>query len=81
MLEYDITDIAEGTDINKTNASKECKICNYLYFKDIGYKYEPYLYNGYHRLIQEAISFNLLLFILKEVLTEFTFGVWAKMMQ
>ena len=45
MLEYDRIDISEGTDINKTNASKECKFCHYLYFKDIGFKYEPYLCN------------------------------------
>ena len=43
MLEYDRIDISEGIDINKTNASKECKICHYCYFKDIGFKYEPYL--------------------------------------
>ena len=39
MLEYDRIDISKGIDINKTNASKECDICHYWYFKDIGYKY------------------------------------------
>ena len=29
MLEYDRIDISEGIDVNKTNASKECDICNY----------------------------------------------------
>ena len=29
MLEYDRIDISEGTDINQTNASKECDICHY----------------------------------------------------
>ena len=58
MLEYDRIDISEGIDINKTNASKECKICHYWYFKDIGFKYEPYLCNGCHSLMQKAISFN-----------------------
>ena len=48
MLEYDRIDISEGIDINKTNASKECHIYHYWYFKDIGFKYEPYLCNGYH---------------------------------
>ena len=38
MLEYDRTDISERIDINKTNASKESKICHYWYFKDIGFK-------------------------------------------
>ena len=57
MLEYD-RDISEGIDISKTNASKKCKNFYYWYFKDIGLKYEPYLCNGYHGLMQKAISFN-----------------------
>ena len=43
MLEYHRTDISEGIDINKTNAPKECKIFHYWYFKDTGFKNEPYL--------------------------------------
>ena len=58
MLEYDRIGISEGIDINKTNASKECKIFHYWYFKDIGFKYESYLYNGCHGLMLKAISFN-----------------------
>ena len=59
MLEYNRIDISEGIDINKTNASKECKICHYWYFKDIGFKYEPHLCNGCYRLMQKAVSFNI----------------------
>ena len=58
MLEYDRIDISEGIDVNKTNLSKECDICHYWYFKDIGFKYEKYLCNGCHDLIQKAMSFN-----------------------
>ena len=58
MLEYDRIDISEVIDINKTNASKECKICHYWYLKDIGFKYEPYLCDGCHSLMLKAISFN-----------------------
>ena len=58
MLEYDRYDISEGIDINKTNLSKECDICNYWYFKNIGFKYEPYLCNSCHNLMEKAISFN-----------------------
>ena len=29
MLEYNRTDISEGIDIDRTNASKEGKICHY----------------------------------------------------
>ena len=58
MLEYDGIDISEVIDVNKTSASKECGICHYWYFKDIGFKYEKYLCNGCHDLMQKAISFN-----------------------
>ena len=58
MLEYDRIDISERIDVNKTNLLKECNICDNWYFKNIGFKYEPYLCNGCHDLIQKAISFN-----------------------
>ena len=58
MLEYDRIDISEGIDVNKTNLSNECNICHYWYFKDIGFKYEKYLCNGCHDLMQKAMSFN-----------------------
>ena len=51
MLEYDRKDISEEIDINNTNALKKCDICHYSYFKDIGFKYKPYLCNG-------CLSFN-----------------------
>ena len=57
-LEYDRIDISEGTDVNKTNLLKECDICHNWHFKDIGFKYEPYLSNGCHDLMQKAMSFN-----------------------
>ena len=58
MLEYDRIDISEGIDVNKTNLSKECDICHYWYFKDVGFKSENYLCNGCHDLMQKAMSFN-----------------------
>ena len=51
-------DISEGIDVNKTNASKECDICYYWYFKNIGLKYETYLCNRCHDLTQKATSLN-----------------------
>ena len=58
MLEYDRIDISEGIGINKTSASKKCDIYHYWYFKDIGFKYDPYLCNDCHDLIQKAMTFN-----------------------
>ena len=58
MLEYKRIDISEVIDVNKTNLSKECDICHYCYFKDIGFKCEPYLCNECHDLMQKAMGFN-----------------------
>ena len=76
MLKYKRIDISEKIDVNKTNLSKECDICHYWYFKNIGFKYEPYLCNGCHDLMQKAMSFiMLLLYLLRKMLTEFIFGI------
>ena len=32
MLAYDRIDISEVIDVDKTNESKECKLCHYWYF-------------------------------------------------
>ena len=60
MLEYDRVDISEGIDVNKINLSKEWDISHYWYLKYIGFKYEPYLCNGCHDLMQKAMSFNII---------------------
>ena len=56
--EYERIDISEGIGVNKTNLSKEWDICDYWYFKDVGFKYEPYLCNGCHDVMQKAMDFN-----------------------
>ena len=61
MIEYKRIDISEGIDVNKTNLSKECDICHYWYFKDIGFKYEKHLCNG----CQKAMSFNVAIVYVK----------------
>ena len=43
MLQYDRIDVSEGIDINETSESKKCMFCYYWYFKDFGYKYQPYV--------------------------------------
>ena len=77
-------DVSEGTDVQKTNASKECNICHYWYFLDKGFKHEQQLCNGCHNLMQKTMNFKtlmmLLLFLLKEVISGFMFGIDAKIM-
>ena len=34
MIEYKRIDISEGIDVDNTNKSKECMLCNYWYFLD-----------------------------------------------
>ena len=59
LYEYDKIDISEGIDINKTNVSKEYKICHYWHILDKNFKYEPpYLCNGCHDLMKKAMNFN-----------------------
>ena len=82
MLEYDRIDISERIDINKTSASKECDICHYWYFLSKNFIYESYLCNGCHDLMQKAMNFNDVTIVsVKGSDSEFTFGIWAKMMQ
>ena len=42
----------------KTSVSKEYDIYHFWYFKDIGFRYKPYLCNGCHNLMQKALNFN-----------------------
>ena len=58
MLEYDTIDISEWVDVNKTSLSKKCDIYHYWCFENIDFKYEPYLCNGCHDLMQKAMSCN-----------------------
>ena len=50
MLQFERINVFEGINLNKSDKSKECMICHYWYFKDIGYEYEPYVCNGCHDL-------------------------------
>ena len=56
MLRYQKTDISEGIDINKTSASRECEVCHYWFFKDIGSTFDEHVYNKCHDLLKIAYS-------------------------
>ena len=51
MLQYEKIDVSEGIDTNKTNAAKECTLCHYWYFKDVGFKFEPHVCSKCHVLM------------------------------
>ena len=54
MLQYKKIDVSEGIDTNKTSASKECMLCHYWYFKDVGFKFEPHVCNKCHDVLMTA---------------------------
>ena len=56
MLQYERIDASEGIDVNKTSASKECELCHYWFFKDIGFKFEQHVCNKCHGLLTIAHS-------------------------
>ena len=45
MLRYRKIHASEGIDVNKTSASKECELCHYWFFNDIGFKFEEHVCN------------------------------------
>ena len=56
MIQYHKIDVSEGIDVNKTSASKECELCHYWFFKDIGFKFEEHVCNKCHDLLTIAYS-------------------------
>ena len=83
MLQYEKINIFEGIDINKWNKSKECMICHYWYFKDIGHKFQSYVCNKWHAISMMVYDLNdFMILNKKEVLIIDMFnGIWLKMMQ
>ena len=49
MLYYDRIDISEGTDLAKSNNSKECMICHYFFFNR-RFEFQYSVCNGCHDL-------------------------------
>ena len=56
MLRYQKIDVSEGIDVNKTSASKECELCYYWFFKDVGIKFEEHVCNNCLNFLMMAYS-------------------------
>ena len=39
MLQFDRIEVSEGTDVNKTSASKECNVCHFWYFLNFSFTF------------------------------------------
>ena len=58
MLYVDRTEVSEGTDVNKTSASKECDICHYWYFLNYSFKFQPNVCNRCHDLLMMSMNLS-----------------------
>ena len=43
--------LQNGIDVNKTSLAKECELCHYWLFKNVGFKFEPHVSNRCHDLL------------------------------
>ena len=63
MLQKEKIDASEEIDVNKISASKECELCHYWIFKDVGFKFEEHVCNRCHDLLTMAYSLkNIVIF-------------------
>ena len=80
MLQYNRIDVSEGIDINKTSVSKECKLCHYWYFKDVGYTFEAHVCNKCHNALMTTYELkNTAIPNEKGLITDVFYGVLVKM--
>ena len=56
MLRYQKINASERIDVNKTSVWKECGLCHYWFFKDIGFEFEEHVCNKCHDLLMIAYS-------------------------
>ena len=54
MLQYERIYVSEGINVNKTNASRECMLCHYWYFKNVRFKFELHVCNKCHDVLVTA---------------------------
>ena len=58
MLYFDRIDVFESININKTSESKNFIICNYRYFLDEVFKFQPDECNGCLDLLMMSMKLN-----------------------
>ena len=74
MLVYERIDISDGIDVDKSDNSKECKLCHYWYFLDKNFSYGPFLCDGCCNMMQKCSKLkNIAIVRVKKVHTEFVF--------
>ena len=58
MLYFDRIDVTEGTDANKTIASKEWDICHYCFFLNYSFKFQSNVCNRCQDLLMMLMNLN-----------------------
>ena len=58
MLIYKKIKDSEDNDVNKISASRKCSICQYWYFEDKGFQFEPNNCNEYHDILMTSMNLN-----------------------
>ena len=58
MLYFERIDASEGTDINKTSATKECDNGHYWYYLNYSLKFQPSVCIRCHDLLIMSINFS-----------------------
>ena len=71
MLQYKKLNVSEEIDTNKTSASKECMLCQHWYFKDVGFKFEPHVYNKCHDVLMTAYELKVIAILNVKRVTNF----------
>ena len=56
MMQCNKIHVSKGFHVNKASASKECELCHYWIFKNIGFKFEEHVCNKCHDLLTIAHS-------------------------
>ena len=51
MMQCNKIHVSKGFHVNKASASKECELCHYWIFKNIGFKFEEHVCNKCHDLL------------------------------
>ena len=71
MSQYININISYKVDLNKTSASKECKVCHYWFFKDIGFEFEQHACNGCYYVLTTGYFLENLIWVQKVVIDVF----------
>ena len=58
MLYFDRIDVSEGTDVNKTSASRECDCLHYWYFFSHSFTFQPNVCNRCDNLLMMSMNLS-----------------------